>query len=51
MLNVENFKNVFLKVLLFALAGFIFLASAVAFGHVVFGVLAGAFYIYEIARI
>jgi len=51
MLNVENAKNMLLKALLLALVGFIFLASTVAFGNVVFGVLAGAFYIYEVARI
>ena len=51
MLNVNNFSDVLIKIVLLALAVFIFLAASVAFGNVVFGVLAGAFYIYEVARI
>lgn len=51
MVNVKLAKNILLKILLLSLVVFIFLASSVAFGNVVFGVLAGAFYIYEVARI
>jgi len=51
MLNTKNFSDAMIKVVLFALAAFFFLAASVAFGNVVFGVLAGAFYIYEVARI
>lgn len=51
MLNIKNFKDCFVKLLLVALVGFIFLTTTVALGNVVFGVLASAFYIYEVARI
>ncbi|MCQ2054907.1 MAG: hypothetical protein MJY82_06400 [Fibrobacter sp.] len=51
MLNVENFKDAILKILLLVPAALVFLATTGAFGHVVFGVLASAFYVYEVARI
>lgn len=51
MLNINSFKDAFVKLLLVGLVGFIFLTTTVALGNVVFGVLSSAFYIYEVARI
>ncbi len=51
MFKVENFQDGFVKALLLALVGFIFLTTTVALGNVVFGILASAFYIYEVATI
>lgn len=51
MLNVENFKDAILKVLLLGPSALVFLAVSIALGNVVFGVLASALYIYEVARI
>ena len=51
MFNVKNIGDALVKLLLFALVALIFLTTTVAFGNVVFGIMASALYIYEVARI
>lgn len=51
MLKVNCLSDVVIKSLLLALVAFVFCLVTIAFGNVVFGVLASAFYVYEVARI
>ena len=51
MLTVKKFSNVIVKALLFAMVSLVFITTTVAFGNAFFGVLFGALYIYEVARI
>lgn len=51
MLNVENFTDVILKILLLVPMAVIFFAPSIAFGNMVFGILACAVYLYEVARL
>ena len=44
-------SNAVVKTLLFAMVSLVFVTTTVAFGNTVFGVLFGALYIYEVARI
>jgi membrane associated rhomboid family serine protease len=51
MLYIKKFSNAIVKTLLFAMVSLVFVTTTVAFGNAVFGVLFGALYIYEVARI
>ena len=51
MLYFKKISNAVVKTLLFAMVSLVFVTPTVAFGNTVFGVLFGALYIYEVARI
>ena len=51
MLYFKKISNAVVKTLLFAMVSLVFVTTTVAFGNRVFGVLFGALYIYEVARI
>lgn len=51
MIKIKNFTDGIIKILLIALVALVFLVTTVAFGNAVLGVLASAFYVYEVAQI
>lgn len=51
MLKVRSVKDIILKFLLLSMVSLVFLTTAFAFGNAVFGVIAGALYIYEIVKL
>lgn len=51
MLKVRSVKDIILKFLLLSMVSLVFLTTSFAFGNAVFGVIAGALYIYEIVKL
>ena len=51
MFTEESSTDGIFRVALIALASFVFIAANVAFESAIFGILASAFYVYEVARI
>ena len=51
MFKEKRLSDGIFRVALIALAAFVFIAANVAFENAIFGILASAFYVYEVARI